>query len=404
MDTKQKIRELFAKSDVAVHAKLDDRIIGDALMAFGRFEGAGPGSASLSIWRTFMKNRKTEIAAAAMTIIAALVAIDHFGGSVSVSGVVWADVLEKVDATRTVMYVLEIENGDDREVFTSRATEPYRWRLDTIESPNRYSASIHDGEINKCLLLYPDTKMAVLNNDEGYPGYRINTYEKLKRDLRDGTEKNLGTVTLDGRDTVCFEIEKGSSVITVWADPQTALPIRIEEVSGKDGRMRTLRSEITFDIEFDEQLFSMAPPEGYSLLDFETGRIQTPFELTEKHLIEGLAVYPKYLDGRFCTRFRGGKPMTDELRKKCSEEVQKLSWSDEEANKSSLACEFIDRLPDGSDYQYVGEDVTFGDADVPVCWWKPPGSKTYRVIYSDLSVRDVEAADLPEVPWLEEKK
>ena len=43
----------------------------------------------------------------------------------------------------------------------------------------------------------------------------------------------------------------------------------------------------------------MTPPEGYSLLDFETQRIQTPFELTEKHLIEGLAVYPKYLDGGF---------------------------------------------------------------------------------------------------------
>ena len=48
----------------------------------------------------------------------------------------------------------------------------------------------------------------------------------------------------------------------------------------------------------------------------------------------------------------------------------------------------------------VGEDVEFGDADTPVCWWKPPGSKTYRVIYGDLSIRDVEPNDLPEIPWL----
>jgi hypothetical protein len=96
--------------------------------------------------------------------------------------------------------------------------------------------------------------------------------------------------------------------------------------------------------------------------------------------------------------------MTEEVRKKCREEVAKLSWTDEEANKSSLACEFIERLPEGSDYQYVGENVKLGDAEAPVCWWKPPGSKTYRVIYGGLSVRDVEPDDLPKVPWLDEKK
>lgn len=115
-------------------------------------------------------------------------------------------------------------------------------------------------------------------------------------------------------------------------------------------------------------------------------------------------MYPEYLDGRFPTRFMGGRPLTEEVRKKCLEGGEKLTWSDEEANKSSLACEFIERLPEGSDYQYVGEDVKLGDADTPVCWWKPPGSTTYRVIYGDLSVRDVEPSDLPEIPWLNEKK
>jgi len=48
--------------------------------------------------------------------------------------------------------------------------------------------------------------------------------------------------------------------------------------------------------------------------------------------------------------------------------------------------------------------VKLGDADAPVCWWKPPGSTTYRIIYGDLSARDVEAGNLPEIPWLNEKK
>ena len=115
-------------------------------------------------------------------------------------------------------------------------------------------------------------------------------------------------------------------------------------------------------------------------------------------------MYPKYLDGKFKTRFMGGRPKTEEVKKKILAEIERLSWSDEEGNKSLLACEFIERLPEGSDYQYVGEDVKLGDADTPVCWWKPPGSMTYRVIYGDLSARDVEPGSLPEIPWLNKKK
>lgn len=407
MNSAEKIRRLFAKSDVTVHSKVDDRIVGDALTAFDRSEDTTLISAGPNRWRMIMSSRITKLAAAAVIAVVALVVINQFGGSVDVSSVAWADVLENVEAARTFMCILEIENGDLKDVFTNRVMEPYHWRhdYDAIENPSKFSVAIHNARVNKLLLLNPNTKMALINTDEGYPGYKINEYAGLKRDLRDGTEKNLGPVKLNGRDTVCFEIVKGSRKITVWADPATALPVQIEEVSDENGkRKRMLRSDIKFDVEFDEQLFSMTPPEGYSLLDFETQRIQTPFELTEKHLIEGLAVYPKYLDGRFRTRFMGGRPMTEELRKKCDEDAKKLSWSDEEANKSSLACEFIERLPEGSDYQYVGEDVKLGDADAPVCWWKPPGSKTYRVIYGDLSVRDVEPSDLPKVPWLDEKK
>jgi len=207
---------------------------------------------------------------------------------------------------------------------------------------------------------------------------------------------------LNGRDTVCFEISKDNKKITVWADPNTAYPIQIEEISEKEGETRKfLMSDIRFDMKFDEQLFSMTPPADYCLLDLETQQLQTPFELTEQHLIEGLAVYPKYLDGKFRTRYMGGRPMTEEVKKKCLADVEKIQdWSDEDSNKSTFGCAFIEKLPEGSDYQYVGEDVKLGDANTPVCWWKPPGSKTYRVVYGDLSIRDVEPNDLPEIPWL----
>jgi hypothetical protein len=97
----------------------------------------------------------------------------------------------------------------------------------------------------------------------------------------------------------------------------------------------------------------------------------------------------------------GGRPMTEEVKKKLMAEVKKYEgWSDIEAHKSTLGCAFIEHLPEGSDYQYVGEDVKLGDANTPVCWWKAPSSKTYRVVYGDLSIRDVKPDDLPKIPWL----
>ncbi len=351
-----------------------------------------------------MKVRITKLAAAAVIITGVFIGFYLLVGPVGVASVGWADVLENIEAARTVTYIFKIEKGDVKEVFKMSIKEPYLCRSDVIESPYKYKVAIRNARTNKRMILFPNTKTAVINDDEGSPGNELRTYKRLKRDFRDGTEKNLGRVKLNGRETICFEISKENRKITVWADPDTALPIQIEEISEENGdRWRALRSDIMFDMDLDDQLFVL--PSDYSLVDLKAGRTQTPFELTEKHLIEGLAVYPKYLDGKFCTRYMGGRPLTEEVRKKCKVEVEKIEgWSDEEGNKSNLGCEFIERLPEGSDYQYVGEDVKLGDANTPVCWWKPPGSKTYRVVYGDLSIRDVKPDDLPEIPWLTEQK
>ncbi|MEN6336419.1 MAG: hypothetical protein ABFE01_19365 [Phycisphaerales bacterium] len=174
-------------------------------------------------------------------------------------------------------------------------------------------------------------------------------------------------------------------------------------LSDQGGRTRTVMSDIRFDVELDQSLFE--PPADYCVLDLDTQRWTTPFELTEKHLIEGLAVYPKYLGGRFPTRYLDGRPNTEEVKKKIDAQIERIEgWSQEEAHASSMGCAFVEQLPEGSDWRYVGEDVQLGDASKAVCWWKPAGSSTYRVVYGDLRVRDVPLNDLPPIPWLADQK
>lgn len=350
-----------------------------------------------------MNNRMLKSAIAAAVLVAAWLGVHYLGGSVDGSSVAWADVLTNFEAAKTYMYTRHFESGDVKEVMVVRVVEPYLCRHDYVEGGSGSQVGIMNTQTGKQINLHARTRFASISSEEGYAGRQFREYQDLKRDLRDGTEKDLGRVRLDGRDTICFEIARSDQVITVWADPNTALPVQIETRSDKHGRTRTLMSDIRFDVEFDPHLFE--PPADYCILDLDTQRWTTPFELTEKHLLEGLAICPKYLDGRFRTRYIGGRALTDEVKKKCQAEVERIkSWSEEEAHASSLGCAFIEQLPKGSDWHYVGEDVMLGDATRAVCWWRPAGSSTYRVVYGDLSVRDVAPDDLPPIPWLAEQK
>ena len=57
---------------------------------------------------------------------------------------------------------------------------------------------------------------------------------------------------------------------------------------------------------------------------------------------------------------------------------------------------FAASRPPEADAHYAGRGVSLGAAERPIYWYRPPGSKKYRVIYGDLSVRDADTP--PSVP------
>jgi len=414
MSSAKPIRRLFGKSDITVSSKVDDRIIDDSLAALDKSEKIKSLSAGPNTWRMIMNKTMTKVAAAAAIIAIVVVGMRYLDVSPDGAGVVWADVLRNMEASQTVTFTLDADyyyetDGHFWTKGTVKIKGPIR-RFEGIDGfRSIYGQSREETVIgmtdlsrqNRFVTLYPLKKCADTADSHGYNPTLL-TYDGLKKDFHNEAEENLGEMEINGRKVVCFRIVKDNKEIKVWVDPDTALPIQIES-KANDGTETLTLTNITFGVELDDQLFDMTVPDDYLAMNMSTEEFTIPFELTEKYLIEGLKIAANHRGGKFPTMFGRGRP-GQEARDKSLEEQSRIVAPIEDDFACMLATEYFKRLPKGSEWQYVGEDVKLGDANTPVCWWKSPSSKTYRVVYGDLSIRDVEPNDLPEVPWLKEQK
>lgn len=91
--------------------------------------------------------------------------------------------------------------------------------------------------------------------------------------LRDGTEKSLGEKEIEGQPAVGFQVqEEGKDYqceIAVWAHAETGRPIRVEitiyNPEDSSQSMTMVMTRFDLDAELDEELFSLEPPEGYTM-------------------------------------------------------------------------------------------------------------------------------------------
>ncbi|HUU23109.1 MAG TPA: hypothetical protein VM389_11310 [Phycisphaerae bacterium] len=61
----------------------------------------------------------------------------------------------------------------------------------------------------------------------------------------------------------------------------------------------------------------------------------------------------------------------------------------------SNAADADDCMQVAEDWKYVGGGVKLGDGSSPVMWWRPKDAETCRVLYGDLTFKDVAPDNLP---------
>ncbi len=359
-----------------------------------RLKAAHRATEALTLRRTLMKNPMTRIAAAAaVLIIATVILLNPFSNNVT-----FADVIKPLLNARTLIVDVILNTGSavDEETDPVIHDVIVDRRIRRINSAQEHIVNIFDTDTAKMLTLHTEGKVAVYSDIQGVVQDQTRDYLVFLLDIITDIQNNpdfeveeLGEKEIDGQKVVGFSARD----LTIWADTETALPVRIE---GQSERLSMVFKNFQFNLPVEElePQVSMDVPEGYKLVEskgkeFDMG---TP---TEQDLVECLRFWAEdLLDGNFPETI--GLTQLTQLLPQVEAKLGELDLSEEEGTQKGMTLAkgmlFYMGLEDS---HYAGNGVKVGEADKAIFWYLPEGSESYRVIYGDLSVKDLPAEDLP---------
>ncbi|MFC1739402.1 anti-sigma factor family protein [Planctomycetota bacterium] len=359
-----------------------------------RLKTATRATDALKIRRTIMKSPMLKIAAAAIIIIAVLIGINPFGSTIT-----FADVVKPLLNARTLILDIVVNtDGPDIDEDTDPVIHDVivDQRIRRVISTQGHLANIFDTESAKMLTLHTEGKVAVYTDIQGHIQEITQNYVVFLLDIITDLQNNpdfeaekIGEKEIDGQKVVGFLARD----LTIWADAETGLPVRIE---GQSPRLSVIYKNFQFNIPVEEleQQVSMEIPDGYEMVEskgkeFDMG---TP---TEQDLVECLCIWSELLlDGNFPEKI-GITELTKllpQVEAKVAESVASAEEGTQKGMTLSKGMLFEMRL---KDKHYAGNGVKLGEADKVIFWYLPEGAETYRVIYGDLSVKDVAPENLP---------
>ena len=339
------------------------------------------------IWRIIMRSPKTKLTmAAAAVIVVALLLILPFVGT----GVTFAEAIQPILNAQTVIMDTIVGEDEDGPVIHDIVKGSRIRRT----SPGMSNVMILDLDAGKMLTFDPATKGAAYLDIQGPLQEGTRSYLGMMResvahlDSRpDLPVEQLGRQDISGRQAVGFRVTDGRMTLTIWADAESRMPVRIEIAQGQSF---TIFKNIEFDVPVADDLVSMDPPPGYAVAD-------TEFDLTnfsEEDFVVTLRLWAEQvLNGSFPERLELEDVMEAPI------VVEQLDLPEQKimelGTQVARGYMFLHVLAHGDGYTYAGKGVKLGDAETPIFWYRPQGAETYRVIYGDLSTREITRENLP---------
>jgi outer membrane lipoprotein-sorting protein len=309
---------------------------------------------------------------------------------------------EAIVKAKTARYQMEVTiEGQPTQKFQAWYLAPGKFRQEVGSMVN-----VSDLTIGKMVSLMPAKKRAMvmtLKDLKGAPRDKLanNNFERLRellsssRDAKDNQYQRVGEREIDGKRAVGFRYDSPMATVTLWGDPKTGTPLRIENVWSGIPRTEVVMTHFEINVDLKESLFDLKPPADYKVQSFEVDASES----REQDLVGALKAcsevgageFPDTLDtagiSKLVIKFATtrGKDFSEEA-------VQQLM---KDSIKIGRGFQFAMELPESADAHYAGRGVKRDAKDRPIFWYRPKGEKKYRVLYADLTLRD--SPDAPQV-------
>lgn len=234
-----------------------------------------------SLGEIVMKNKILKIAAGIIIAGIIAIALKFFTGTGTVTSIAFGEVLNQIHSRSYTFDVTTISEGKTQGAGKCMILQPGLMRYDTPDLMGGFT-SIANLNTNESIIIFHGQKTVInmkeylktqgITNEFGPLTMFSNPVENLWN-LQDGTQTSLGEKEIDGQNATGFKVhqedEKYPSDIIVWANNKTGAPIRVEinfyNPENPSESMNEVMSNFNLNATLDEKLFSMKPPEGYTM-------------------------------------------------------------------------------------------------------------------------------------------
>jgi hypothetical protein len=425
MNPAENIEQQIQNLNFQTTPALDSRILIDATdrLEQNQTHPAEAQTVAAGFWRHIMKSKITKLVAAAAVVIAVLMVVFSQSGEIDLATPAFGDVLQQIYKARSVVFNRTFQNGQ-KEPFTDKYMILENG-VQRVEMPFG-NIMIFDKSSGRDVHLVSAIKEAIITQRVNQPAKRglLNYLDWLQNAHRD-SGRYIGQEDVDGRPSNVFVIEKTNETTTFWVDPDSDLPVRVKKIrhpeptnrilglSEKDfggspnfgmsmgdivEDMTIIDDDFEWDVALDPSLFSLAPPEDYTVKENQFD-VAAP---AETDLVQSLAFWADMSSRQFPSTLDALgdpetiKPMLIERFNGDGEPREEITQAMNQWNILLKGFQFAKEMETRGDFHYAGDQVRYGDVNAPLCWWnKNDDSGKYRMIYGDLRIEDIAPENLP---------
>jgi len=301
MRTAENIERFIRNIRYKASAEMHERTLNDALEAHLQSRKVKWASVHSNIWRTIMTSKITKLSSAALILVAVVVGMVHFGGSIDGSSVALAEVIRSIQSANSAVWheqrVITC-NGEEVPFLKSDAVRYYSLEYGAMEAMyNMENILLHqvywlpekDVRIEVVPLLKQYESTEFTEGERAIGGRSIEAIVELVKSER---PTKLGRKTINNREAEGFEIKDSkiaaslvpvkfdSMVARLWIDVETSLPLRYEAelvirdrhitffTGGKAVEVKVIGDEFQWDAELEPGIFEPNIPSDFTAMEY----------------------------------------------------------------------------------------------------------------------------------------